>query len=149
MLDDVEENRTASAYLWGWKRRTYEAAILNAEALYASQFAETPLALKTLVYTLPGIGVVKAAFVLQLAGHDVACLDSRNNAREGRRPREFRTDGRRVSWCMIERYLSETAGKAEAYWDAWCIDVASARNRDPEDISALHLSILPENHIPF
>jgi hypothetical protein len=44
---------------------------------------------------VPGLGIVKATFIAQLMGFDVACLDARNVAREGRNPRAYRTDGRK------------------------------------------------------
>lgn len=38
---------------------------------------------------VPGLGIVKSAFVLQLMGYDVACLDSRNVKREKRQARAY------------------------------------------------------------
>lgn len=102
---------------------------------------------------VPGLGIVKAAFVAQLMGFDVACLDSRNVKREGRNPRAYQTrgekSGRKFSPAMVERYVAETHGRAEEYWNAWCRDVAEAYKRTPEEISALHLAIIPPNYVPF
>lgn len=100
---------------------------------------------------VPGLGIVKSAFVLQLMGFDVACLDSRNIKREGRNPRAFRTDGNDPHMLRpkVARYLDETYGKAETYWDAWCRDVAEAYHLTPEAVSELHLSIVPNNYVPF
>lgn len=101
---------------------------------------------------VPGLGIVKAAFVLQLMGYDVACLDSRNVKREGRNPRAFASNGRKTTVafaCKIDRYLGEVEGKAREYWDAWCEDVAGAYKMTPEAVSALHLAIVPDNFVPF
>lgn len=100
---------------------------------------------------IPGLGIVKAAFVAQLFGFDVACLDARNIAREGRDPRAYRTDGRTPESLRpkVEAYVGETFGQSEKYWNAWCKDVAAAYGRTPEEISALHMAILPNNHVPF
>ncbi len=100
---------------------------------------------------VPGLGIVKSAFVLQLMGFDVACLDSRNVTREGRQPRAFRTDGRNAASLRpkVSLYLDETYGKAAHYWDAWCADVAEAYHLTAEEVSALHLSIVPNNYVPF
>lgn len=102
---------------------------------------------------IPGMGIVKAAFVAQLMGFGVACLDSRNVKREGRNPRAYETrgakGGRKFSPAMVERYVSETYGRAEEYWNAWCRDMAEAYKRTPDEISALHLAIIPPNYIPF
>lgn len=107
----------------------------------------------TCLLRIPGMGIVKAAFVAQLMGFDVACLDSRNVKREGRNPHAFETrgdkHGRKFTPAMVERYVTKTYGKAEAYWDDWCKDVALSYNRTPQEISALHLAILPSNFVPF
>lgn len=101
-----------------------------------------------------GLGIVKAAFVLQLMGFDVACLDSRNVAREGRKPRVFRSDGdKRKKTQAFQRkivlYLGETEGRAEEYWDAWCRDVAEEYGWTADEVSALHLCIVQDDYVPF
>lgn len=100
---------------------------------------------------VPGLGIVKAAFIAQLMGYDVACLDARNVTRENRNPRAYRTDGKtpRQLAPKVRQYVAETFGKAELYWDAWCNDVAVAYHRTPQEISELHLVIVPKNWIPF
>lgn len=103
----------------------------------------------------PGLGIVKAAFVLQLMGYDVACLDSRNVKREGRNPRAYRTDGARKTTCAraflrkIDRYLAEVEGKAREYWNAWCEDVAAAYKLTAEEVSGLHLAVVGDDYVPF
>ena len=100
---------------------------------------------------IPGLGIVKAAFVAQLMGFNVACLDARNIKREGRNPRAYRTDGKSPEALApkVRAYVLETFGRAEEYWDAWCKDVAQAYHLEPEAVSALHLSIIPSNYVPF
>lgn len=100
---------------------------------------------------VPGLGIVKAAFVAQLMGFNVACLDARNITREKRNPRAYRTDGKTPEQLRdkVRQYVMETFGKAELYWDAWCEDVAAAYGRTPQEISELHLAILPANYVPF
>lgn len=149
MLDDLEETRSSSVYLWGFKRRTYEYVQLHKAQLHEILDLGLRDALDTLASSVPGLGLVKAGFCLQLAGYDVACLDTRNVRREGRDARAFRTDGRKPSRAKLDAYLKETEGKAERYWNAWCADVAHARGLEPEWVSGLHLSILPDNWIPF
>lgn len=100
---------------------------------------------------VPGLGIVKAAFIAQLFGFNVACLDARNITREGRDPRAFRTDGKTPDKLRpkIVAYVSETFGKSERYWDLWCKDVAAAYDRTPQEISELHLAIVPSDYVPF
>lgn len=100
---------------------------------------------------VPGLGIVKAAFVAQLMGFDVACLDARNITREKRNPRAYRTDGKTAEQLRpkVIAYVKETFGKAHHYWDAWCSDVAVAYSRTPQQISELHLAIVPGDFVPF
>lgn len=100
---------------------------------------------------IPGLGIVKAAFVAQLMGFNVACLDARNITRDKRNPRAFRTDGKTPEALRpkVIAYVQETWGKSARYWDDWCADVAQAYDRTPQEISALHLAILPPDYIPF
>jgi hypothetical protein len=100
---------------------------------------------------VPGLGIVKAAFIAQLMGFNVACLDARNIAREKRNPRAFRTDGKSPEALRpkVIAYVQETWGKAARYWDAWCNDVAAAYDPTPQQISDLHLAIVPDDFVPF
>lgn len=103
------------------------------------------------VSQIPGLGIVKAGFVAQLMGCDVACLDSRNEKRDGRKHRAYRSYGIKDTKAFrrkIARYVADTGGKARYYWDIWCNEVAEARKIDPEKVSALHLAILPPNYVP-
>lgn len=148
-LDDVWERGSASHYLWGWKAQTYAYTMEHRGQLHGVLSLGLRDALYRLASDVPGLGLVKAGFVLQLAGYDVACLDSRNVKREGRSPRAFRTDGKPPSRAKLDAYLGETEGRAQAYWDAWCLDVAGARGLEPDAVSALHLAVLPDTYIPF
>ena len=105
------------------------------------------------VSRIPGIGIVKAGFVAQLMGLDVACLDSRNIKRDGRNPEQYRSRGGMQKDTAafrrkVKAYVADTGGKAREYWDVWCTHVAQVYETTPEEISALHLAILPVNYIP-
>lgn len=151
-LLDVDETRAASAYLFSFKRAGYVHLELAGRSLWervcALPITDAAGAI-TILAEVPGLGIVKAGFVAQMLGFDVACLDSRNVAREGRKPRQWRTDGRKVSRRRAEAYVAEVGGRAAEYWDAWCCDVADAYSKTPAQISAIHLAILPDDYIPF
>lgn len=100
---------------------------------------------------VPGLGIVKGAFILQFLGHNVGCLDTRNIKREKRNPRAFRTDGKPPAALRpkVKKYLVSTYGKASKYWDHWCEDVATVYDMTPEAVSALHMSIVPDSFVPF
>ncbi len=140
----ISETRNA-ANLW--------RDLLDCEDVAGGSKAACKLAIAALL-RVPGLGIVKAAFIAQLMGFDVACLDSRNIRREGRNPKAFETRARDKARPahiakLVNLYVEETYGKAETYWDAWCQDVAEAYDRTPQAISDLHLSIVPDNYIPF
>lgn len=97
---------------------------------------------------VPGLGLVKSAFVLQFLGRDVGCLDSRNMAREGIDPRLFRwkrptarTPSKVAPW-RLEKYLELAQGRAQELWDRWCVEVADYYDRTPQEISELHLAVI-------
>lgn len=152
-MADVDERGDGSDYLFGFKRAAYAYIMDYGDQLRCDVMnAATNVARMEFMCQVPGLGLVKAGFVLQLMGYDVACLDSRNVKREGRNPRAFRTDGKKTGPAFVRkliRYLVEVEGHAETYWDAWCRDVADAYDMTAHDVSALHLAILPDEYVPF
>ena len=156
MLDDLELNRAESAYLFGWKRSSYVHIYTQGEALWRDVCAiplTDPAAAIVRLMAVPGLGLVKAGFVAQFLGFDVACLDSRNGEREGRDyAREFKSRKRLSPTTIrrhVDRYVAETLGKSQQYWDMWCAYVAPDHKLTPYEVSALHLAILPDDYIPF
>lgn len=136
--------------LWGWKFGAYQFMQENAATVYGNVVYPKGLPLRdrlARVCAIPGMGIVKGAFVLQLLGYDVACLDARNIIRDGRETREFRTDGIKSGKAFmrkIDRYLAEVEGKAEHYWNAWCEDVGKVYGETADNISWLHVrAIVP------
>lgn len=124
--------------------------LLDCNAVTSTRQDGCELAILALL-RVPGLGIVKAAFVAQLMGYDVACLDARNIARDKRNPRAYRTDGKAPEALRpkVKKYVAETYGRAAEYWDAWCVDVAEAYGRTPQEISELHLAIVPGDFVPF
>lgn len=141
-LEQVEQGDLSP--LFGFKIRSHDYIAEHGEELWRNvKDASTRVAMLHLL-SVPGLGIVKAGFVLQLLGHDVACLDSRNVKREKRNPRAFRTDGKPAHKLTrkVDRYLVEVSGRACELWDAWCSEVAEAYKLTAEEISALHLAPL-------
>lgn len=140
---------TAQA-LWGFKRGAYFHLRKHCNALFHSVSASLdPVDGILHLCTIPGMGIVKSAFVLQMMGHDVGCLDTRNMARLGIHPREYRTDGVKTGNAFkrkVERYVSFTDGQAQELWNAWCEDVAGVYKTTAEDISKDHLIIVPSRY---
>lgn len=154
-LQDLEQKKEKSSHLFSWKLGAYEYLQANKAHLWerTCNAPDTFTAMWELT-RIPGLGLVKAAFVLQFLGHDIACLDTRNVKREGRNPRAYETRGtagtnsnRKNSpafRALIHRYIAETSGRSLELWDAWCADVADTYLMSPKAVSAIHLVIVPK-----
>jgi hypothetical protein len=153
---ELKKRGRDAACLWNWKFDAYcyledHAADLHSAACGTNDAGGCIRAL----CQIPGLGIVKGAFVAQMLGHDVACLDARNIAREGRNPRAFRTDGVKTGAAFsakVDRYLAETYGRAAELWDTWCNEVGPDYGMTAQQASELHLtSIVPKRlrHLTF
>ena len=155
MLDVIgpEGIGLSSTNLFGFKRDAWRYTLEHVDELHADTLAASSTADQIKVLCrIPGVGIVKAGFVLQLMGYDIGCLDTRNVKREGLNPRKYRTDGRKGTprvERLIHEYVSEVGGRASELWDLWCEDVAATYKMTPWDVSALHLTVLPDSLIPF
>jgi hypothetical protein len=80
------------------------------------------------VYQIPHIGMVKAGFILQMLGFDVACIDSHNLERLGWKQSQVSlAKGLKYETKIkkIRAYISMTQEKGTAYWwNSWCHYVA-------------------------
>lgn len=147
-LAEVLQHGASAPGLFGHKLQAFDYLEDNAASLWRDVCATSdPCEAIARLCDVPGLGIVKAAFICQFLGFDVACLDTRNIKREGRNPRAYRSDGpaRKATKAFqrkIARYVAETAGKAEFYWNAWCEDVARVYKMSALEISELHLAIL-------
>jgi hypothetical protein len=86
-MADIRAHGAASVYLFGSKRAGYEYAVEHREVLFAAvvkavEVGDVVGAVDVLA-NVPGLGVVKASFVAQIVGLEVACLDSHNLKRLG------------------------------------------------------------------
>ena len=91
---ELSARKADAQCLWGWKFDAYAYLSEHKNELFGlvAHCDDTAEALYQ-VTRIPGMGIVKGAFVLQLLGHDIACLDVRNIVKDGRSPRAYRTDG--------------------------------------------------------
>lgn len=150
-LSEVEVAGTKARALWGYKRGAYDYLRKNKHSLWGFvRDAYTAEEAITVLTTIPGLGIVKSAFVIQMMGFDVGCLDSRNITRLGLDPRKWRSDGEeRKQGAAFKRkiadYVNETGGRAEELWNDWCEDVGKVYHVSAEEISSDHLVILPPN----
>lgn len=147
---DLSENGLEARCLFSWKRGAYEVITANTTRLWrAVTSATNPVEAITVLTTVPGLGIVKSAFVAQMLGHDTACLDTRNTAREGLNPRRYETrgekSGRKTGPAfrrLIELYCRETQGRARELWNTWCDEVGPDYSMTGDEASALHRKLI-------
>jgi hypothetical protein len=147
-----------TAPLWGFKAEG--AAYLREHAEYLHERAEDAREGRIWVNDLmrdylavPGLGLVKAGFVVQLLIGEAGCIDMHNLARFSLEAKEFDIPSRRdpdeqlrVIDEAIEHYLRvcEMLGGSEQLWDGWCVFVGNTYKtyEDGEDVSRRHVTYL-------
>ena len=136
---DIAKEAALSRFLWGNKRAGWKYAKKNKARLWGqlvllrekNEVVEAIL----LLATVPNLGLVKAAFVAQMLGFNVACIDSHNLKRIGKSPafvslpKGLKPETKRkkvkayVEYCQIKG--------SEWWWNSWCDYVAGNKaNRD-------------------
>jgi hypothetical protein len=158
-----QQGLTARSVLFGFKKDAYKAIERDAERHW--NFCEQVFENATLsnqqqaacmiehLAELPGLGVVKAGFVVQLIYGLAGCLDSHNLARYNIKPTTFsnykqRSPSARRKLC--ERYVKTVydLGGPEELWDTWCGYIATKQPknyRDAYHVSAIHCEALQLN----
>lgn len=149
-MQDVDNNGLQSHYLFGWKRDGLAFVRANASALRETLkavpegYGDAQALLD--VATVPGLGLVKAGFVLQLVTGSAGCIDSHNMQRFGLNVNAFKY-GSNASAALKRKkalaYLDAcwNAGGCASLWDGWCNHVAAQQTkhwRDGFHVSAMH-----------
>jgi hypothetical protein len=145
-MAEVDAEGDYARALFGHKRDAYRYLQAHKCELWRDMLAarDTAEAIQVMC-RVPGLAIVKSAFVCQLMGFDVACLDSRNIDREGRDPEAYNLHGKKTGARFVAKvaeYVNETAGRARNLWNAWCEDAAEVYGRTAEAISAIHLDCI-------
>ena len=149
-MRDVDDNGLQSPYLFGWKRDGLAFVRANAstirETLKAvpAGYGDAQALLE--VATVPGLGLVKAGFVLQLVTGSAGCIDSHNLQRFGLNANAFKY-GSNASDALKRKkalaYLDACwkAGGCASLWNGWCDYVAAQQPKHWQsgfDVSAMH-----------
>ena len=96
---------------------------------------------------VPGLGMVKAAFVAQMMGEDVACLDTHNLKALGMSEasvqiaKGLKPETARAKVLAYVRLCRESGG-SEYWWNRWCDYVAGRRGsplKSGDEVSAYHV----------
>jgi hypothetical protein len=152
-MADIRAHGAASVYLFGSKRAGYEYAVEHREVLFAAvvkavEVGDVVGAVDVLA-NVPGLGVVKASFVAQIVGLEVACLDSHNLKRLGLPETAFRLSKgvkpatKRAKIAAYVQACGDTGG-SEFWWNSWCAHVAgigraNKRLATADAVSAFHV----------
>ena len=151
-MADIRANGAKSAVLFGSKRAGYQYALDHAaELLSAVRGAHAAAEAVDVLTAIPGLGIVKAAFVAQICGFEVACLDTHNLRRLGmaeaslKLAKSVKPETRRRKIASYVALCASTGG-ARHWWNTWCEFVAGNRaNRSlatADMVSAFHVACL-------
>ena len=146
VMRDIRENGSDSPHLWGFKYQAYKFMKENKRDIY-----DTILAIQsdhdrlTYVASLPGLGLVKAGFLLQLVFGEAGCLDTHNINRFGLKAGAFKASSFKMAKTsqtrerLVANYLDlcHKLGGSEGLWNSWCSHVADV---DPDFVSADQVS---------
>lgn len=83
------------------------------------------------VALVPGLGLAKSAFLLQMCGVDIGCLDVWHYRRIGLTPIRYPSGtgptgaARRRATALLYLDVSAREGGGAGLWDAWCADMGT------------------------
>ena len=137
---DIKANGLHSKFLWGKKSDGLAYAIQRKEYLWGKLMAIKERGVTDvdaitdgvmLLMEVPNLGMVKASFVMQMLGFDVACIDSHNLTRLGMSPNAVKVGAKlktESKYKKVRDYVIMTQLEGTEYWwDTWCEYVAGNR----------------------
>jgi hypothetical protein len=147
---DIKGQRVALKVLWGQKAEGLAYAKSNKEFLWAKAMeisergysnVDACVEVVELFMKIPNLGMVKASFVAQCLGFNVACIDSHNLKRLGLPPTYFAINKKakpETNRKKVKAYVEFCQLEGSAYWwDTWCEYVAgnqANRSLDSADV---------------
>jgi hypothetical protein len=149
-MQDVDANGLQSPYLFGWKRDGLAFVRANASTIreklkaVPEGYGDAQALLD--VATVPGLGLVKAGFVLQLVTGSAGCIDSHNLQRFGLNANAFKygasaSDALKRKKALAYLDACWKAGGCESLWNGWCNHVAENQPKHWTDgfhVSEMH-----------
>jgi hypothetical protein len=154
-LADCDTEGIFSRYVWGTKLGTFQWAEDETRMLRMFDLVDRAIArgrvdrAHWLLLKVPGLGLPKSGFVLQLVWGRSGCIDTVNLQRFGLK--RWAVDIKKTAkpetvTKHIRRYLAlvEQCGGTALLWDEWCATIAQrdASFEDAEDVSFRHLAYL-------
>ena len=153
-MADIRKHGVDSKYLFAAKRNGYQFILDNKDTIYDGILEckkyDDAVGVVELLTTIPSLGMVKAGFVAQCLGFNVACIDSHNLDRLGmartalRLAKGIKPELKRKK---IADYVAMCQEKGAKYWwDTWCDYVAGNRANKKlqtgDAVSAYHVTAL-------
>ena len=158
-MSDIDTQGDKSKHLWGWKRDAFTFSIENADAIFDTsmtiyrEISDPEIVRHELLKFfagLPGLGLVKGGFMVQLCFGLSGCIDTHNINRFGLDDKTFKaarfkgakTDKTRNAIVRAYHEIVDACGGCAALWDEWCEHVASRQPQNYDnafDVSAIHV----------
>jgi len=138
MFNDMQDYRKyglASRHVWGNKKTCMEWLLENREQLYRdlmiwwesdSSKADKDREMMRILVDVPGLGLAKAGFVMQMMFGRVGCIDVHNLRRFYKvKPQDIafaKSATDKTKYKKIENYVNICKGNrsTEKLWDSWC-----------------------------
>ncbi len=167
MMEDYRQNGGMSQYLFGFKRETYKYLHRHSAELYDDLMRLWRTPKKELGGTVqskdgemmmrlldvPGLGLAKAGFVMQMMFGRVGCMDVHNvrrlykvNVADVTFSKSAKLETKKKK---VMNYVSLFTGArtTEKIWDSWCEQVMwnqcnRGRFSSADEVSRLHLTVL-------
>jgi len=159
-MQDYRKHGLSSKYVWGFKKQTLEYLLENRSDLYRRLMAASRIdvskghrdrMMMEMLTQVPGLGLVKAGFVMQMMFGRVGCIDV-HNARRFRKvtPKDLSfspTAKFTTRLQKIDNYIDICKGhrSTEKLWDQWCDLIADKHCNHFStgwDVSKYHLEAL-------
>jgi hypothetical protein len=142
-MADIDEKGEDSVYLFSFKRKGFIYVRDNATVLRNAmlEITDEVEAVKYLTQ-VPGLHVVKASFLAQCLGFNVACLDTHNLKQLNLKHDAFKCTPKQLD-ATVRHYvdITQSTGGSEYWWNRWCNYVAGRRGsplKTAGDVSSYH-----------
>ena len=141
-VQDTNKLGAASRFMWGKKGDGFDYVTTHDAFLWGkvnhikdtlgTDSVEACVAAILLFIDIPNLGMVKASFVAQMFGFNVACIDSHNIKRLGIKPSSVQTPPAKMTDASkrkkVTAYVEMCQLEGTQYWwDTWCEHVAGNR----------------------
>jgi hypothetical protein len=159
-MQDYRKYGLSSKYVWGFKKQTLEYLLENRSDLYRRLMAAYRIDMSKnardrwmmeMLTQVPGLGLVKAGFVMQMMFGRVGCIDVHNSRRFRKvTPKDLQfspTAKFTTRLQKIDNYIEICKGhrSTSKLWDQWCDLIADKHCNHFNsgwDVSKYHLEAL-------